>query len=135
MIRKLLIAGLILIFCVSVYAANSIVTFQSAASKTASGNTAGVDCLNYKEMWICLLVSNVSGTTPTLDMKMQCSNDNASWVDLISFTQVTSEDTLYIYVPSDSTNHDGFGRYVRGNYTLGGSSPNFTFSLIATAKE
>ena len=135
MIKKLIIAGLILMFVTSVFAANAVVTFQSAASKTTSSTTTGVDCLNYKEMWICLLVSNVSGTSPTLDMVMQCSNDNASWIDLVSFSQVTVADTLYLYVPSDSTNHDGFGRYVRGSYTIGGTTPNFTFSLIATAKE
>lgn len=38
-----------------------------------------------------VVTGTISGTSPTLDVKIQGSNDNGSnWTDIVSFTQVTT---------------------------------------------
>ena len=70
-----------------------------------------------------LHVTAASGTTPTLDVIIQHSTDNATWVDLITFTQVTAAGKERIEVTGT------VNRYVRAIYTIGGTGPSFTFAV------
>ncbi|MFC9088993.1 hypothetical protein [Nocardiopsis dassonvillei] len=69
-----------------------------------------------------LHVTAASGTTPTLDVKLQHSVDDAVWVDLASFTQATAATSERITVAGTVE------RYTRASWTIAGTSPEFTFA-------
>jgi hypothetical protein len=82
------------------------------------------------EIAIIADVANVSGTTPTADLKIQDSADNSSFADIVpaaSFTQVTTVAGRQ----KMSLNKNELRRYIRVVYTLGGTSPVYLISVNA----
>ena len=65
-----------------------------------------------------LIVTSVSGTSPTGDVKIQHSADNVTYVDLITFTQATAATSEIKNISSGTT----INRYIRVYNTIGGSS-------------
>lgn len=104
-------------------------TLLSSAARTTSGSSDYVDVSNFAEMVALLDVTAASGTSPTLDVKFQTSDNGTDWFDLPSdaFTQSTAGVKKALKLSN-------FGRYVRASYTIGGTSPSFTFSLRLVAK-
>jgi hypothetical protein len=107
------------------------ITILPSSSRTSSGSTdaSPTDATTSKEALFFLDVTAASGTSPTLDVVVK-TKDPASgkWFNLVTFTQsvgVTSE------LKSVSS---GLGSDIAVFYTLGGTSPNFTFSLGAVLK-
>lgn len=70
------------------------------------------------------------GTTPTLDVKIQHSPTlNGVYTDLVSFAQITTTDGSFeVHVPSASMS---LLPCVRAVSTLGGTSPDYTFTVRA----
>ena len=97
-------------------------------SETATGESASVDnsLSTSNGLSAYLHVTAASGTTPTLDVKVQHSADNSTWADLATFTQVTSANGYERIAATGTVN-----RYIRAQFTLGGTSPDFTFHLAA----
>lgn len=79
-------------------------------------------------------VSAVSGSTPTLEVKLQESADNVNFVDIASFTtaSLTATGTVRIDNPRPAQVIEG---YVRAVWTLGGGTPDFTFTVQVTETE
>lgn len=97
---------------------------------TANTNGNGIDTLGYNSAAISLEVGAVSGTSPTLDVKIQDSADNSTFADLspsVAFTQVTAANNSQI-LRLEGLNAAGRRRYIRVVATVGGTSPNFTAS-------
>lgn len=98
-------------------------------NRTASANSAYVDVREYEgDLVFTLDVGTVTGTTPTLDVKIQ---DNATGsgggtdITGAAFTQVTaSTNAQKLTVPAGSV----LG-WIRVAYTIAGTSPNFNFSV------
>jgi len=65
-----------------------------------------------------LIVSSVSGTSPTGAVKIQHSADNTTYADLITFTTATAATSEVKFVDSGTT----INRYIRVSNTIGGSS-------------
>lgn len=65
-----------------------------------------------------VIVTSVSGTSPTGDIKIQHSADNVTYADLITFTQVTAATSEVKFVAEGTT----INRYIRVFNTIGGSS-------------
>jgi len=86
----------------------------SSVDNAASSANGGVANLH---------VTTVSGTTPSMTVKVQHSVDNSAWVDLITFTAATAKTAERLTV-SGTVN-----RYVRGTRTISGTTPSFTFAL------
>ncbi|MGA2332308.1 MAG: hypothetical protein ABSG75_11165 [Syntrophales bacterium] len=99
-------------------------------NRTATGNGSGVDTLGYEgKLKITLDIGTVTGTTPTLDVKIQDSADNSTFADLSPAVAFAQQNAAGI-------NHLGLDirtvrRYVRAVATLGGTSPNFNFAVLA----
>lgn len=106
----------------------------SPAARTASANGTGVDRqaanTGTDGMAVVYLDSAAgTGTSPTLDFKLQESDDNSSWADVPTgeivggaFTQVTtaaSQQTRYVDLGPRK-------RYLRGVFTVTGTTPSFT---------
>jgi phage gp36-like protein len=102
------------------------VTLASSAARTASGAGASVDLGIKSGLTLDLLVSAASGTSPTLAVSIETSKDGSTWRTLGSFTQATA-------AGPQSKAFAGADRYVRVAWTIGGTTPSFTFSLSGLA--
>lgn len=97
-------------------------------AETATGDDTAVDngASSANGLSAYLHVTDVSGTTPTLDVKVQHSADNSTWVDLATFAQVTSSNSYERVAVTGTVN-----RYLRAQYTIAGTTPEFTFHMAA----
>ena len=105
--------------------------FASAArTATANGTTLGIGA-GKRKVTGYLDVTAASGTSPTLDAKLQDSVDNGTtWTDIDggTFAQKTAAGQEYITVLCRRA-----ANAIRAVATIGGGSPSFTFGLIAVA--
>lgn len=99
---------------------------QASVTKTATFNGDPVACPG-GTLRLLLNVSAASGTTPTLDVKIQTRKDSAdTFRDLASspsFAQKTA-------AGSERKCFPGCDREVRVVATIGGTTPSFTYSVI-----
>ena len=70
-----------------------------------------------------LHVIAASGSSPTLDAKIQTSADNASFSDYITFAQQPAVGSEF------KTSTSNPARYARAVLTIGGSTPSFTVAI------
>ena len=99
------------------------------ASRTSTVTATGVDIRGYKGgIVVQQLVGVVSGTTPTLNGKLQQSSDNSTWSDIsgATFTEVTATDSFQ-KIGVDVRQTGGYIRYVG---TIAGTTPNFTMGVV-----
>jgi hypothetical protein len=91
---------------------------------TASANSNKVNAGGFSSAKAFLRISAASGTTPTLDVKFQDSYDGTNWVDVASgaFAQKTAANYSTLVLSN-------VGPYLRAVYTVGGTTPSFTFDL------
>lgn len=98
----------------------------SASELTPTGVDMGMDLVAQTYM---VYVPSVSGTTATLDVIIQESDDNATWRDLGVFPQIVQASAPGQYFITVKSN----ARYRRYKATLGGTTPNFGVTLIGPA--
>jgi len=105
---------------------SGIVLLADAARTTTSTSTA-LDNTTSSLLGASavLSVSAVSGTTPTLAVKVQHSVDNSVWVDLMTFTTENSVKGDF----QETTGTTTVNRYVRASWTVTGTTPSFTFNV------
>lgn len=70
--------------------------------------------------------ATVTGTSPTLDVEIQGSNDNSTWVKLGRFAQKTASDAS----TTSFLELDLYFTYVRAVSTVGGTTPSFGSVVI-----
>lgn len=102
---------------------------SAIAARTSTVTATGVDVRGYKGgLVVQQLVGVVSGTTPTLDGKLQQSSDNSTWSDIsgATFTQVTASDSFQ-KIGIDVRQTGGYIRYVG---TIAGTTPSFTMGVV-----
>lgn len=100
-----------------------------ATTRTANVNGTGIDTWakgRPQGSIFMLSVGAASGTTPTLDVKIQDSLDNSTFNDVAgaALTQKTAAGFQEINVGQTR-------RYVRAVGTVGGTTPSFTYSVTA----
>ena len=66
-----------------------------------------------------------TGTSPTLDLKIQGSQDNSTWKDLVTFEQITAKGTFRRKVHANYL-------YFREVHTLNGTTPSFPTKMAWT---
>lgn len=101
-------------------------TLLPALSRSADANGTGVDVSALEGHGIAILeAANVSGTTPTLDVKLQESDTSGgTYTDVAgaAFTQVTTVagiQTLAVEIQKTK-------KFVRAVFDVGGTSPVYT---------
>ncbi len=104
----------------------SIDTLHASAARTASGSGATMGGFD-KVTWVRvqLNVTAVSGTTPTLDVVVEDTLDGVNWNTVGSFAQVTAVGRQVVNFSAP------FADRIRVRYTVGGTSPSFTFAVLA----
>ena len=101
-----------------------------SGTATASGNTktAFIDASSFKGGLFFLKCSAASGTTPTLTVKViTYDRKTADWYDLVTFTQLTG-------VGKEMKTVADIGQRIAIEYTIGGTTPSFTFTVSAILK-
>jgi hypothetical protein len=97
-----------------------------SGARTSSSQTTATDVGKYKEAIVFIDVTGVSGTSPTLDVKFQTQDPiSLKWFDVtdLTFTQKTA-------ISSEMKAKSGLlGSKLRCSYTIGGTTPSFTFSV------
>lgn len=95
--------------------------FHSAAALTATGNSSSLDTkkTGANGVVVEVAVTAVSGTLPTADFKVQESENDSTWNDLVTFAQITAVGRFTRVVQSQK-------RYLRLARTIGGTTPSFT---------
>lgn len=111
----------------------------SATARTASENSGNISDFDYTGGFFFLNVTAASGTTPTLDIKIQAKcNLTGIYYDIpgAAFTQKTTATTDFLVVSDGVTvsankavSHP-LPTYFRAVATIGGTTPSFTFSLV-----
>ena len=110
-------------------------SLKAVGAETASTNGTAVDISQYSGQVAFLLEAAAgTGTSPTLALKIQHSDDNSTFVDVsgLAFTGLTTSASRQKLVAVG----DNLKRYVRYASTIGGTTPSYTYALvmIATAK-
>lgn len=102
-------------------------TLAPSAARTTTGSVAAtVDDLG-DTVSVFVAVTAVSGTTPTLDISIEWSPDGTTWAGADTpdtFTQITAVKN----VVKSFTDKAKFFRVV---WTIAGTTPSFTFSVLA----
>lgn len=105
---------------------SGVVLLADAARTTTSQSTAlDNTALSLLGASAVLSVSAVSGTTPTLVVKVQHSVDNSVWVDLFTFGSKNTVAGEF----QETTGTTTIQRYVRAQWTIAGTTPSFTFNV------
>lgn len=117
---------------------NFVTTADSSAARTSTVAGATVTNFNAKGAVITINVTAVSGTSPTLVAKLQYSPDGGTtWIDytakpVTATISATGQTTLTVYPSVVEVANAAVSlplpRTVRMYYTIGGTSPSFTFA-------
>ncbi len=106
------------------------------ATRTATANGSAVNLVDYDgDVALTLMTAAGTGTSPTLDVKVQDSADGSSgWADVsgATFTQVTDAADAHetIYVDADNVK-----QYIRLVPTIAGTSPSFACGVNMAGKK
>ena len=107
------------------------VELAPAASRTSTLTGTGIDVLEYEGVALVLLNASAgTGTNPTLDVKLQHSDDDSTYEDVTSgaFSQVTdAAETAGVKVMK--LNVSDLKRYLRVIGTIAGTTPSFDFGV------
>ena len=94
--------------------------------QTASTNGAGDNgYAGVSNVILQLAVTAASGTTPSMIVKVQDSIDGLNWNDIATFTAATGVTAQALRVAGP------IGNTVRAISTITGTTPSFTFSVVA----
>lgn len=111
------------------------ITVDTSAAKTATANGVAGTNFNARGAWVFINTTVVSGTTPTLTVKLQGSVDGTNFFDLdatnAATASITAAGTAVIRVYPGLTNAVGTANQVlpriwRCVFTIGGTTPSFT---------
>jgi hypothetical protein len=111
----------------------SLVSLAVALRVTADANRASVDVKPFSgECVLCLDSSATEAADNTLNVKVQHSDDNVTFVDSgVAFAQVTNAGASFQQI---RMNVDKFKRYIRVVDDVAGTSPAVTRSVTMLAK-
>lgn len=110
--------------------ASQVFTVAASAARTTSSDTGAlVGFGNVKNLRVQLACTAASGTNPTLNVVVEDSLDGSTWNQIGSFTQLTASGQQAINIAAP------FADTIRVRWTLGGTSPSFTFSVVALVQQ
>ena len=123
--------------------ADAVLTFYDAAVKTASENSASQASDDFRDGLLEVDVTAVSGTTPTLIVAVETSEDDVTWFHNTVLTDKERQGSLTrLTAPTDEakikkiSEHlawiKNLSRYIRLVLTIGGTTPSFTLTAKVT---
>lgn len=117
----------------------NFIELHSPVARTTTGNGTGADTQGFiqagksREMRALLNVGTVSGTTPTLDVKIaESDTQGGTYTDITgaTFAQKTAAGNEIISFSARK-------RWLRITYTIGGTTPSFVFcvNVLGTSRQ
>lgn len=105
----------------------SVVSVRASAAATATGQSNAFPTGTGDDLDVFIDLTAVSGTSPSMTVNVEWSNDNSTWfvadpVDAFTALTATGKKVKQFTVK---------GQYARLNYTITGTTPSFTFSATA----
>lgn len=108
--------------------ASHVIRLHELLAKTTSfTSTTTPDVGQIRDLVVFCRVTAASGTTPTLDIDVQDSPDLVNFFTARSFPQITAAGSFRLEIGNI------IGRAIRIDVTIGGTTPSFTFEVIAVA--
>lgn len=105
------------------------VEFAGSLARTASGSAAAVTGLAVQTtLRVQLDVTAASGTSPSLSVVLEDTVDGTNWNTIGTFAAKTAVGREVINVTTP------FAGTVRATWTVTGTTPSFTFSILAHAE-
>lgn len=98
----------------------------ASAARTATGTGSAFSTANIDSINATLAITAASGTSPTLVLNLETSADGTNFYVAGSFPQQTTTATVARVIGD-------LGATSRWAWTIGGTTPSFTFSVSATA--
>lgn len=112
------------------YVAHSQVLFSGTAGATGNTQSTPKVCRYSKEGVFFLDVTAASGSSPTLDVTIHTYDEvGGNWHLLGTFDRMTATGTDVGYIAS------GLGEKLSVTYTIGGTTPSFTFKVAVNLKD
>lgn len=106
------------------------VIITPSSAKTATGDSGWIDSQGYDDLVLELDVTAVSGATPTLNVTVETAEAadgvGARAVNGSPFPQKTA-------AGNERRSFVGVDNFFRVTWTIGGTTPSFTFSIIGEA--
>lgn len=101
-------------------------TLVASAARTASGDSGVLSGWGVPEtLRAQLTVTASAGTSPTLDVVIEDTLDGDNWFVVGTFAQKAAGGSEVINITGP------FSDRIRVRWTIGGTSPSFTFSVLA----
>ena len=107
--------------------ASTVTLLESAARTTTAAGTAVTGFAAARLLVLQLEVTTASGTLPTLDVIVEDTVDGTNYNTIATFAQKTAAGREVIRLTTAFTNT------LRVSYTIGGTTPSFTFNVITWA--
>lgn len=103
------------------------VTPVASAARTTSSNSGTLNAGAIGKLSLLLDVTAASGTSPTLNVSIEESDDGTTWRSVAAFAQKTgvSNERKSFVIAAD---------YYRVVWTIGGTTPSFTFTVSGYSK-
>lgn len=104
-------------------------TVVASAARTATGNTGALAGYGgASTLRVQLNVTAASGTSPTLNVLVEDTLDGSTWNTVGTFAQKTATGREVVNVTTP------FADRVRVSWTIGGTTPSFTFDVICISQ-
>lgn len=94
----------------------------TSAARTATGTGPVFQTEDAQALKAKLAITAAAGTSPTLDVALETTVNGTDWYQAGAFTQKTGVD-------EDARAFGPLGDQCRWTWTLGGTTPSFTFSI------
>jgi len=107
---------------------------QASAVQTTNGVSANLPVAGYRELLVEANVTAVSGTTPTLTLAVDSLGADGVWYTLWTSAAVTAVGQTVAHLGVGAATNVAFGATVRLRWTMGGTTPSFTFSVSIIGK-
>jgi len=115
-------------------AATTVLT-QASAAQTTSGASANLPVAGFRELLVAVNVTAVAGTTPTLMLAIDSLGADGVWyTGLWTSVSITAAGQTIASLGVSATTNVAFGATVRLRWTIGGTTPSFTFSVSIIGK-
>lgn len=101
--------------------------FHSSSAETTSGSSSVLDAPGLGVGGLFVNTTTVSGTLPTMVVKIQHSPDGSTWYDVPGLATTTISSVIGVSVILSTLTP--LSDHIKAVWTLGGSNPSFTFTV------
>lgn len=102
-----------------------VATVVASAARTATGTTGTLDAPSEANLILAVVCSAVSGTTPTMTLSIEWSMDGTNWCPAATadaFAEMTAASNVVKPFTVKGSSY-------RIKWTIGGTTPSFTFTV------